>query len=257
MKRKILIVLAFTAATMIPVGMSAQAQSGKDICPTGGRAVKAVSYHLVGPAGDRTVAKLHGNTRLGDQITVTFTVPESCPSVVLSMASYRAPTAPPFSLQDAQQQTLFDSDTGTFTPGTYQMVVDVPTDEFGAVSPTTVPIAGGTTTAWDGIHGADKLPASGGVHWILADAQGVTNAVLTIDGTTYQMDHHGGSWSAIVPGPMTGSEDISFTYEGTGSPFLTLSSASHYQVDFVAHEVQNPPQYRLLVPRVGIGSDVG
>jgi hypothetical protein len=68
------------------------------------------------------------SARKGDHIVVTFTVPSTCTSgVQLSFASYRAPTST-FDSATADQQVLFSSSTGTFSPGSHSLSVDV----FGA-----------------------------------------------------------------------------------------------------------------------------
>jgi hypothetical protein len=253
-------IMAMVASAVVIMGVWATGStaSAANLCPTGGKAISKIAYHLVGPAGDRSADKLQGATAFGDQVTVNFKVLDSCPLVTLTLASYRSETAPPFTLEEAQAQTLFDHETNIFTPGSYQLVADIPPADITSFSPETDPIQG-TTIAWDGVHGAPKLPTEVGSHWLLVGTDGATNAVFTINGTTYQMVKHGSVWSAEVPGPLTGSESISATFSGGSADgaFLTLSSSSHYQIDFVAAPLQDPPQYRLLVPRVGIGSDVG
>src|SRR5205814_7843792 len=96
-------------------------------------------------------SSLHGNTHRGQTITVTFTVPKSCPSEQISLATYVAQSAPPFTKQQIFAQTLFDSDTGTFTPGTYTETATVP--DGPGPSATTSPLDG-TLVEWTG-HGSD------------------------------------------------------------------------------------------------------
>jgi hypothetical protein len=252
------IAMVASAVVIMGVWATGSTASAANRCPTGGKAIGKIAYHLVGPAGDRWADKLHGATAFGDQVTVSFKVLDSCPEVTLTLASYKSETAPPFTLEEAQAQTLFDYESNSFTPGSYQLVADIPPADVTTFSPETDPIQG-TTIAWDGVHGAAKLPTEVGSHWLLIGTEGATNAVFTVNATSYQMVLHGSNWSVEVPGPLTGSESISATFAGGSADeaFLTLSSTSHYQIDFVAAPVQDPPQYRLLVPRVGIGSDVG
>ena len=236
-------ILALAVSALV-VSAAPQALAAS-LCPSPGKgkAVKNLSFTLSGASGTRTVSQLMGNVRLGDHITATFDIPAHCPDEVLSIASYEAPGPPPYTLDEALQQTLFDSDTGDFTPGTYSLNVDIPPDV--APSAITDPIDG-TTIDWTG-KGNGTLLCQGGGHWVLAPAQGITAATLTVNGVTYAMTQNGaGSFAADSAGPLGLDTTASATYQGSNShASVQLSHCSHFQVDFGQYPVQNPPQYRL------------
>ena len=123
-------IIASAAVVAAAVVSSAGAAQATGSCPTGKSAVSNVSYKITDPDGTvRLVSALRGNTKSGDAIEASFNVPAlpaGCDSVQLSLASYRAPTAPPFTLPDAQQQVLFNSSTGTFAPGAHTLAATVP-----------------------------------------------------------------------------------------------------------------------------------
>lgn len=75
--------------------------------------------------GCRTVTNLRGNTNQGDYVCVTFTVRPGYPAHRYTLVSYTAP-GPTFVAADANQQEIFDIDTGVFGPGTYTLCVDIP-----------------------------------------------------------------------------------------------------------------------------------
>lgn len=88
----------------------------------------------------------------------------------------------------------------------------------GLVNP--IPAADGTVT-WGG-HGATSCP--NGAHWVLSPSQGVTGAVLTVDGASYTMHQSGGgSWSADSAGTVTPSSSASVSYTGTFTGNGTMS----------------------------------
>jgi hypothetical protein len=76
------------------------------------------------------------------------------------------------------------------------------------------PALASTTIGWGGT-GGDNLPCSGNEHWVLAPAQGVTSATLTIDGVDYVMSQSGqGSFAVDTDVGFDGSQSVSVTYEG-------------------------------------------
>lgn len=233
------------AGLSLPV---APAMAG-NYCSTGGQAVIDKSYNVG--------STLKGNTHRGQTITVAFTVPTSCPSQPISLATYVSATPPPFTKAEILAQTLFDSDTGTFTPGRYSLTATIPGGS--GPSPTTTPLAG-TTVDWTG-HGSGLLPCTDGAHWVLAPAQGMTAATLTVNGVTYAMHHNGnGSWAADS-GPLTSSVVASATYQGDAtSPPVSLQLShcdtfSHYQIDFSASGVLTPPWFPGISPNPLIEAD--
>jgi hypothetical protein len=245
------------SAAVVAAGLllsGAPAAQAVNLCPSGiGKAVTHISYTLNGPSGTRVVTTLRGNVRLGDNVTVNFKVPATCASEVLSIASYKAQTAPPYTLEQAATQTLFDSATGTFTPGYYSMSVNIPPDLLPSV---TVPVSvdAGTTINW-ATNGSGNLPCPGGAHWVLSPAKGVISATVTVNGVTYVMTRSGGgSFSANSAGPIDANSTASATFQGENSnASLQLSDCPHFQVDFGQYPVQDPPQYRLTGR--GLGSD--
>ena len=71
-----------------------------------------------------TVTNLGGNTQQGDTVTVTFTVPSGM-NDTLTLVSYIAP-GPSFSDSTAYEQVIYQQATGTFTPGTHSLTVNIP-----------------------------------------------------------------------------------------------------------------------------------
>ena len=76
--------------------------------------------------GTTTIYDLSGNVQQGDQITVKFYVTST---VEASLVSYTAPD-PFFDADRASMQVVFDSATGTFSPGWRSLTVDVPDSYF-------------------------------------------------------------------------------------------------------------------------------
>lgn len=78
-------------------------------------------YYVIN--GKTRVTNLRGNTNQGDTVQVFFTVAANSAPATVSLVSYTAPTAR-FSASNANQQRIFDVDTGTFAPGgTYSLTV--------------------------------------------------------------------------------------------------------------------------------------
>ena len=85
-----------------------------------------ISYKVTTPSGSSTnVSDLAGHTAPGDTVTVTFTVPSGA-NDTLTLVSYYAQSAT-FSNSNAQQQLIYQQDTGTFAPGgPYSLTVQIP-----------------------------------------------------------------------------------------------------------------------------------
>ncbi len=75
------------------------------------------------PSQSHTVTDLRGNTVQGETVTVTFTV--TMANDTMTLVSYTAP-GPAFDSTTAYQQQIFDVATGTFSPGTYSLTVQIP-----------------------------------------------------------------------------------------------------------------------------------
>jgi uncharacterized protein (DUF2141 family) len=74
--------------------------------------------------GTTTVNDLRGNVHQGDMVQAVFTV-RAGHTAQVSLVSYSA-TGPTFDAATASQDTVFDSDSATFGPGTYALTVHVP-----------------------------------------------------------------------------------------------------------------------------------
>jgi uncharacterized repeat protein (TIGR01451 family) len=74
--------------------------------------------------GTKRFTRLQGHTHSGDLVEVQFTVPNGVVEE-LSLVSYTAPT-PKYNGERANEQVVFDQDTGTFTAGTYTMAITLP-----------------------------------------------------------------------------------------------------------------------------------
>jgi hypothetical protein len=85
-----------------------------------------------------------------------------------------------------------------------------------AIFPTAA-FADGTIT-WTG-QGSDKLPCTGETHWILSNADDITSATLTVNGTNYTMvqQGNGSAYEAFVPGPLAQPVTASVSYQGDAS----------------------------------------
>ena len=75
--------------------------------------------------GTTAVADLRGATHEGDTIEVSFTIAAGTASQRITLVSYNAPSAI-YDANTAAQQTIFDSDTGVFGPGSYTLTVSNP-----------------------------------------------------------------------------------------------------------------------------------
>jgi hypothetical protein len=74
------------------------------------------------------------------------------------------------------------------------------------------------TINWTG-QGSVKLPCTGETHWILSNADDITGATLTVNGTDYPMSQQGSghSYEAFVPGPLALPVIASVSYQGDAS----------------------------------------
>jgi hypothetical protein len=74
------------------------------------------------------------------------------------------------------------------------------------------------TINWTG-QGSTKLPCTGETHWILSNADEITGATLTVNGTDYPMSQQGSgnSYEAFVPGPLALPVTASVSYQGDAS----------------------------------------
>jgi len=95
------------------------------------------------------------------------------------------------------------------------------------VLPTTASAA--TTLTWvagSGL-GSDAVPCAGAEHWLLSDATQVSSASLLVAGTTYAMQQdNGNQWSADTDAPLVLGDVSVATYEGDGTPTLSLGSCT-------------------------------
>jgi hypothetical protein len=79
--------------------------------------------------GTCVVTDLRGNTNQGDVVTVTFTVKPGSPVHKWTLVSYTAP-GKTFVAEDADDQRIYDIDSGLFGPGTYQLTVTIPDSNY-------------------------------------------------------------------------------------------------------------------------------
>jgi hypothetical protein len=75
--------------------------------------------------GTTQADQLRGNVHQGDTVQVIFTVPSGAAAHPFSFVSYTAPGST-FDADNANQQMVYDSDTGVFGPGVHTMTVTVP-----------------------------------------------------------------------------------------------------------------------------------
>lgn len=98
-------------------------------CPTGISAINIKTYtanHVDGTTTTGTTLALAG-VQAGDTVTVAFRLKDGCVNEQFSLASYRAPSYP-YDRSLAQLQELYDSDTGSFSTGTWNtLTITVPT----------------------------------------------------------------------------------------------------------------------------------
>ena len=95
------------------------------------------------------------------------------------------------------------------------------------VFPTTASAATPLTWVAGSGLGSDALPCAGAEHWLLSDATQVTSASLLVGGTTYAMQQdNGNQWSADTDAPLVVGDVAVATYEGDGTPTLSLGSCT-------------------------------
>jgi hypothetical protein len=75
--------------------------------------------------------------------------------------------------------------------------------------------------------GSDALPCAGAEHWVLSDAMRVESASLLVGGATYAMQpDDGNAWSVDTDAPIVLGDVAVATYEGDGTPALSLASCT-------------------------------
>jgi hypothetical protein len=75
--------------------------------------------------------------------------------------------------------------------------------------------------------GSEALPCAGTEHWLLSDATQVTSASLLVAGITSPMQQdNGNQWSADTDVPLVLGDVAVGTYEGDGTPTLSLGSCT-------------------------------
>ena len=75
--------------------------------------------------------------------------------------------------------------------------------------------------------GSEAVPCAGGEHWVLSDAMHVTDASLLVAGTSYTMQQdNGNAWSVDTDAPIVLGDIAVATYDGDGSPTLSLGSCT-------------------------------
>jgi hypothetical protein len=95
------------------------------------------------------------------------------------------------------------------------------------VLPTTASAATPLTWVAGSGLGSDAVPCAGAEHWVLSDAPHVTDASLLVGGTTYAMQQdNGNQWSADTDAPLVLGDVVVATYEGDGTPTLSLGSCT-------------------------------
>ncbi|MEA2639508.1 MAG: hypothetical protein QOF51_902, partial [Chloroflexota bacterium] len=92
-------------------------------CPTDNTVLTGYYYLINGNATH--VPDLGGVTHAGDTVQVVFTVRSGCSNIQLSLVSYKAP-GPTFDANTADQQTVYQSQTGYFSTGTSSLTVMIP-----------------------------------------------------------------------------------------------------------------------------------
>ena len=98
---------------------------------------------------------------------------------------------------------------------------------FVVVLPTTASAATPLTWVAGSGLGSDAVPCAGAEHWLLSDATQVSSASLLVGGTTYAMQQdNGNQWSADTDAPLVVGDVAVATYEGDGTPTLSLGSCT-------------------------------
>lgn len=240
--------LAATAAVVGFAGVSPAAAATVD-CTTNA-AITSVSYKVTHLDGTSTVTQvlsnegIPGTVRPGDVIVGTFGLDPACPTVVVSVASYFAPSAV-FSDANQAQQVLFNSATKTVTTGgratTVSLTVRIPATgiSFGGTCPN--PHNSGPK-AFNGNGGS---AASGNQY------------ASTCDGRASQNGNGGGNANGKPcqgcvgnadnknpPGQFPNGSDHNNGYEcdgnngvGKGNPAHTGCRPAHFQIEFVVGPV--------------------
>jgi len=198
-------------------------------------ALSAYSFTFNHADGTTSTSRNLYGARGGDTVVVTFTVAPGC-SAQLSLASYRSPIA-----FYADQQTLFDSSTGTFT-GTNTLTVKIPPTGVGADCPNPkdgTPNFSGNGANQSGAYNStcDGSPSLNGNGTGTANGKPCAGCV-------------GGADNKNPPGQAPNGTDANAGYEcdtnsGIGRSNPAHSGCSNYQVDFVFGPpiLVGPPRY--------------
>jgi uncharacterized repeat protein (TIGR01451 family) len=87
-----------------------------------------VSYTITHNGCTQTFTSLAGNTHPGDTVTVNFTVPSGM-NDQLTLVSYYA-QSPSWSDSNANQQLIYQQQTGIFAPGNHSLTVKIPNTDY-------------------------------------------------------------------------------------------------------------------------------
>lgn len=91
--------------------------------------INTIRYQVTHGGVTQTFRELWNHVDSSDTVTVSFTVARNSPPVQLSLASYNS-NSPRFNEGTLSQDTVHESQTGTFGPGTHTMTVQVPNGYF-------------------------------------------------------------------------------------------------------------------------------
>src|SRR5688572_8570912 len=112
-------VIALTLAAFLFGFNGAFAQSGN--CMQGNAKAENIRYFVNG----KEVSGLRGNVTQGSNVRVIFTTAKGTNQTRFSLVSYKAP-GPTFDPNTADQQKVFEYETGLFKPGKHVMQIQVP-----------------------------------------------------------------------------------------------------------------------------------
>jgi hypothetical protein len=100
---------------------SSTSTSPPPTCPQGDARMTTYVFHV----NDGPPLLNLDTVQSGDTVKADFTIAAGCDDIEVSLVSYKAPSAT-FSEATADEQVLFDSDTGFFDAGAHSLEVDVP-----------------------------------------------------------------------------------------------------------------------------------
>ncbi|MEA2646271.1 MAG: hypothetical protein QOE92_1354 [Chloroflexota bacterium] len=101
---------------------SPEGSPSPEVCPAADQMIVSHSFLI---NGTTELDDISGKLNPGDHVKAIFTLAAGCSNQQLSLISYKAPSAT-FDENTADQQTVFDSDTGFFNAGEGSLEVDVP-----------------------------------------------------------------------------------------------------------------------------------